>query len=241
MKMYEGLAAWWPVLSAPAEYRHEASVYARALERACRPRTVLELGSGGGNNASHLKKRFEMTLVDRSPAMLRVSRRLNPECAHARGDMRTVRLRRTFDAVFLHDAVQYLTTALDLGRSMRTAFVHCRPGGAALFVPDAVRETFRPGASHGGHDGRGRALRYLEWTGPARGTTFTTEYALLVRSGHAVRCIHDRHRLGLFPRATWLRLLRDAGFRARRLRLRNGGEDGGWCDAFLGVRPGRRP
>jgi len=30
--------------------------------------TVLELGSGGGNNASYLKHRFAMTLVDRSPA-----------------------------------------------------------------------------------------------------------------------------------------------------------------------------
>ena len=31
-----------------------------------RLRTLLELGSGGGNNASHLKARFEMVLVEPS-------------------------------------------------------------------------------------------------------------------------------------------------------------------------------
>jgi hypothetical protein len=40
-----------------------------------------------------------MTLVDLSEEMLVVSRQLNPECQHHQGDMRTVRLGRTFDAV----------------------------------------------------------------------------------------------------------------------------------------------
>src|SRR3972149_1508073 len=70
------------------------------LGQACRtaPHTVLELGSGGGNNASHMKAHFKLTLVDRSPAMLAVSRALNPECEHLEGDMRTLRLGRGFDA-----------------------------------------------------------------------------------------------------------------------------------------------
>ncbi len=33
------------------------------------------------------------------------SRELNPDCEHVLGDMRTLRLGRTFDAVFVHDAV----------------------------------------------------------------------------------------------------------------------------------------
>ena len=72
--------------------------------------TLLELGSGGGNNASHLKHRFECTLTDLSPEMLALSRTLNPECEHIEGDMRTLRLERTFDAVFVHDAIAYITT-----------------------------------------------------------------------------------------------------------------------------------
>src|SRR5260370_768990 len=85
------------------------------------PLTVLELGSGGGNSAFHLKAHFAMTLVDLSPRMLLVSRKLNPECEHIRGDIRTLRLGRTFDAVFVHDAICHMTTEPDLRAVLQTA------------------------------------------------------------------------------------------------------------------------
>lgn len=58
--------------------------------------------------------------------------------------MRSVRLVREFGAGFVHDAVDYMTTERDLGRAVETAFVHCRKGGLALFVPDDVAESFAP-------------------------------------------------------------------------------------------------
>ena len=71
--------------------------------------------------------------------------------------MRTVRLGRTFDCVFVHDAVCYMTTEHDLRAAIATAAAHCRPGGVVLMAPDYVRETFRPGTDHGGHDGAERS------------------------------------------------------------------------------------
>src|SRR6202795_1047413 len=137
-RLYSELAEWWPTFSVPEEYREEAAFFARALTETCdsRPRTVLELGSGGGNNASHLKAHFQMTLVDLSPGMLDLSRTLNPEGEHLRGDMRNMGLGRIFYAVFVHDAVMYMTTEDELRQVIDTAFVHCRPGGAALLMPD---------------------------------------------------------------------------------------------------------
>jgi SAM-dependent methyltransferase len=219
-KLYDELAAWWPLMSAPADYAEEAAFYAATLSAACDhpPRTVLELGSGGGNNASHLNARFEMTLVERSSGMLEVSRTLNPACEHVQGDMRTARLGRQFDAVFVHDAVSYLTTQIDLGLAIDTAFVHCRPGGAALFAPDYVRENFSPGTDHGGEDDDGRGLRYVEWRwdpDPAD-STYVVDYAYLLRDRDgSIRAEHDRHVEGLFARADWLRLLANAGFDPR--------------------------
>jgi SAM-dependent methyltransferase len=219
-KLYGELAAWWPLLSAPADYAEEAAFYQRMLletcERTCH--TLLELGSGGGNNASHLKTRFSMVLVDRSPGMLEVSRALNPECEHLVGDMRTARLGRQFDCVFVHDAVAYMTTEADLRRAIETAYVHCEPGGAALFAPDHVRENFRASTDHGGHDGVNRGLRYLEWTwdpDPAD-SSYVVDYAYLLRERDGSMHVEwDRHIEGLFARADWLRLLADVGFQPK--------------------------
>lgn len=218
-KLYHELARWWPLLSAPEEYREEAAFFSNIIRDRCRhaPQTVLELGSGGGNNASFMKEDFQLTLVDLSPEMLAVSRDLNPECEHREGDMRTVRLDRQFDAVFVHDAIMYMTTESDLARVMETVYRHCKPGGVALLSPDHVRETFTPGTDHGGHDGDGRGLRYLEWTfEPEPGdTTYRVEFAILLREADgSIRLEQERHTLGLFPRDTWLKLLRNNGFQA---------------------------
>jgi SAM-dependent methyltransferase len=179
-------------------------------------RTLLELGAGGGNNASHLKRHFSCTLSDLSPQMLTLSRQLNPECEHVLGDMLTVRLGRTFDVVFVHDAVSYLTTDDDLAACIGTAFAHTRPGGIALFVPDCTRETLELGTDHGGHDGAdGRRLRYLEWSTDDDPTdaTYEVEFAIVLREpGRESRVVHDRHVLGVFPAHTWLHLLEATGF-----------------------------
>ena len=240
--MYGELAGWWPLLSAPSEYAEEAEVYRRLLvEAADRPPvTVLELGSGGGNNAAHLKAHFQLTLVDLSPGMLEVSREENPGCEHVQGDMRTVRLGRTFDAVFVHDAVMYMTSEEDLRQAIETAFVHCRPGGVALFAPDHLRENFRTGTDWGGHDGDGRAVRFLEWTWDPDplDTTYTVDYAYLLREADgSVRVEHDRHVEGLFPRATWLRLLSEAGFQARAVPVEHSELEPGSYELFVATRP----
>ncbi|HWM88955.1 MAG TPA: class I SAM-dependent methyltransferase [Kofleriaceae bacterium] len=241
-RFYEELADWWPLMSAPADYEEEAAFYggqlAAAGDQPCR--TLLELGSGGGNNASHLKARFEMTLVELSVGMLAVSRRLNPECEHVQGDMRAVRLGRQFDRVFIHDAIVFMTTAGDLRRALETAFLHCRPGGAALFAPDHVRENFRPSTDHGGEDGPERSLRYLEWVWDPDpdDNTYVADYAFMLReSDGQVRAEHDRHLEGLFPRAEWLRLATEVGFEPRVVPFDHSELEPGSYEVFVCVRP----
>ena len=220
-RVYSDLAEWWPLISPPQEYAEEATHLAGVLGSAEVPvREVLDLGSGGGGVAVHLKERFTMTLVDLSEGMLAVSRRLNPKCEHIRGDMRTIRLGRTFDAVLVHDAVDYMTCEDDLRQVIETAFAHCRPGGMALFVPDHIADTFREAAGGGGgsgSDATGRQASFREWTwdpDPADDWV-QAEYEFVLRAADgAVQVVRETHRLGAFSRTTWLRLLADAGFDA---------------------------
>jgi SAM-dependent methyltransferase len=243
-RRYTDLAEWFHLLTAPEEYAEEADSYRRFLLEASAtpPRTLLELGSGGGNNAWHYKRHFTATLVDLSPQMLAISARINPECEHIQGDMRTVRLGRLFDAVFVHDAVMYLTTDADLRQAMTTAFVHCRPGGVALFAPDFVRETFVPCTEHGGNDGDGRALRYLEWTTDPDPTdkTYLSDFVyVLHEEGQPARCVHEQHAHALFRRADWLRLLAEVGFRASVRPFEHSEVPPGTLEVFVAVRPER--
>ena len=147
LQLYRDLADWYPLLTPVGDYAEAAAFYRRLFENHCRrpPRTLLDLGSGGGHNAAYLKATLACTLVDLAPAMLALSRRLNPDCEHVQGDMRSIRLGRLFDCVLLHDAVSYMASRTDLARAIATAFEHTAPGGVAMFQPDFVSETFEPG------------------------------------------------------------------------------------------------
>ncbi|MFL5756253.1 MAG: class I SAM-dependent methyltransferase [Chloroflexota bacterium] len=218
--LYGELAPWFHLFTPPEEYADEAAEVLDLVRRHATGsvETLLELGAGGGNTASHLRRELTVTLSDLSPEMLELSRSINPGVEHVVGDMRTLRLGRTFDAVLIHDAICYMTTEEDLTAAFETAFVHLRPGGAAVFAPDATRETFKPGVDDGGEDGDdGRALRYLEWIADhdPGDTTYEVDYAILLRAPDGTVSVrHDRHIEGLFATGTWLDLLADAGFEA---------------------------
>jgi SAM-dependent methyltransferase len=219
-RLYGDLATWWPLFSPPHHYAPEAEWIIRAFGRACArpPATILELGSGGGNMASHLAGYARMTLVDLSPQMLAMSRTLNPDMEHIEDDMRTVRLGRTFDAVFIHDAIMYMTSEDDLAAALATARAHLGADGVLLVQPDHIAETFEPGTETGGHDaddGSGRGLRYLVWTHlPAPGAcTQHSDFAMLLRHPNGeVETVHDRHTTGLFARDAWRAAFTCAGF-----------------------------
>jgi SAM-dependent methyltransferase len=241
-RLYSEFADWYQLLSSPAEYAEDARIYLGLLTEATgsAPRTLLELGSGAGNVASHYKQSVTATLTDLSPQMLALSQRVNPGCEHIQGDMRTLSLGRIFDAVLVHDAVQYLTTEADLRMTMATAFAHCRPGGVALFAPEYTRESFVAATTHGGYDEDGRSMRFLAWIWDpdASDSTYSVDFAYLFHEdGQPTRSAHEQHIQGLFARADWLRLLAEVGFRAVVRPFPHSELPPGAVIVFLGIKP----
>ena len=121
--------------------------------------------------------------------------------------------------------------------ALRTAAVHCRPGGRVAVLPDFTREVFDPGTYHGGRDGAdGRGLRYLEWAWDpdASDHTYLVDYAFVLRTPDgSVTVEHDRHEDGLFARADWLRWFAEAEIPATCQADRFG------RDVFVGIRTAR--
>ncbi len=148
--------------------------------------------------------------------MLAVSRRLNPECDHYVGDMRTIRLGRRFDAVLVHDAIDYIIGTQDLRQVIQTAAAHCKPGGIALFVPDYTKDTFGElaGGGGGGVDETGRTASFIErtWDPDPADDWVQADYEFTLHTpGGTPEVVHESHRLSAFSGDTWLSLLTKAG------------------------------
>lgn len=225
-RLYDDLAWLWPLLSPPEHYESEAAVLAGLIEAHLRPEpdrpaALLELGAGGGHTLVHLADRHDCTAVDLSEPMLENCRRLVPRADTVCADMRWVRLGRTFDAVFIHDAVDYLLNADDVRRTLDTAAAHLRPGGLCVVAPTYTRETFVDGdVADDGTTTDSEQLTYFTFVHDPDPDDDTFEMILLylIREARTrrVQVIEDRHTCGLFTAAQWLGWLRDAGFDARR-------------------------
>ena len=236
-KLYTELACWWQLVAPTKDYAKDAAFFGK-LFRAGNATTLLELGSGGGGNVAWLLKNdFTLTLTDISGAMLAESKKQNPELEHNQGDMRELRIGRTFDGVLIHDAIMYMTSEEDLRAALLTAYEHCKPGGVVVIVPDWVAENFRPHTTHEGKYAGERGVRYLEWIWDAdpNDTKVNYEFILALKEGDELRTVVDRHVVGVFPCATWVRLLQDVGFEAKVVEdLSTGAER---SKVFLGHKP----
>ncbi|MCB9778583.1 MAG: class I SAM-dependent methyltransferase [Alphaproteobacteria bacterium] len=216
-RLYDDLAAWWPLLSPPEHYAAEARAFLTILAHARGQDigSLLELGSGGGHLASCMPGALDLVLVDRAPAMLAASRALNPDRTHVEADMAVLDLGRTFDAVLLHDAVMYLTAPGALDAACATAARHLVPGGAFLVLPDLVADSFEESTVSGGTDAPdGRGARLLEWRwdpDPTDGRFRVDMNFLLREADGTVRAVHDVHEMALFERNDLWRAIRAAG------------------------------
>jgi trans-aconitate methyltransferase len=193
-RLYTELAAWWPHLAERESHANEAHLYQSLLDEAFGGRvgSILELGSGGGLLASHFDKEREVVLSDLSEDMLAQCRIHNPDRTCHRADMRTMQLNRTFSAVFLHDAVMYLTSAEDLQATFDTAAAHLDSGGVFMVLPDVVKEHFEEMSVSGGSTGIPAAqLLEWHWDPDPSDSTYQLELSFLLKDEHGkIEAVH---------------------------------------------------
>jgi len=213
---YNELAWTEDVFADPAECEREVMVYIDLIERTAPkpPRTLLHLGCGAGFFDATFKRYFEVTGVDLSRGMLERARAAHPDIGYLEGDMRTLRLGRTFDAVAIPDSIDYMSTKDDLRKIIHTSSEHLKPGGVLLIVAKP-EETFQDnnfvytGTSK---DGTHVTLFENNYINPNRPNTYECTLIYLIRHKGKLTIHTENHVLGLFPRSVWEEIFREEGF-----------------------------
>jgi SAM-dependent methyltransferase len=217
-----GDLAWTDGLSPLEEYADEARLWINAIRKHARrkPTTLLHLGCGAGGHDAVFKKHFQVTGVDVSSAMLDIARKRNPETKYLVGDMRTIRLKESFDVVAIPDSIGHMVTKADLRKAVATANEHLKPGGVLLIVA-AVREEFRENNfiykySHHGIQVTVFENNYIRHSSRSR---YEATVVYLIRRKGKLEIDADTTAIGLFGLSTWLDLLKKSGLRVRRMRM----------------------
>ena len=217
-RLYDDLAWTWPIISPPEDYIEESKKFRDLIIKHSKieVKTLLDLGCGGGHNDFTLKRYFEITGVDVSSQMLEGAKKLNPEVTYLSGDMRSVRLGKTFDAVTIFDSISYMLTVEELRAAFQTAYVHLNPGGVFLtYMEEETPERFTQNKTTvSTHTKGGVEITLIEnqYDPDPRDTTFEATFIFLIRRGGDLAIEADRHLLGIFPVATWIDLAKKVSF-----------------------------
>lgn len=143
MPVFGAYSRYYNLLYKDKDYPGETE-YVHSLIRKHHPgaKSILDLGCGTGRHDLLLAGMgYEVTGVDQSEEMLTVANSqlgpLNPQSStlnFTRGDIRAVRLDKTFDVVIsLFHVMSYQVTNADLREAFATARVHLKPGGIFIF------------------------------------------------------------------------------------------------------------
>ena len=144
MNVFQEYANYYNLLYREKDYDGEAAFVRELLRRnAPQTRTLLELGCGTGRHAEYFARHGDALYgIDLSADMLTIAQEraaqlpavLAARLRFSAGDLRTIRLEQTFDAVIsLFHVMSYQTTNADLVKAFATAKAHLKPGGLFLF------------------------------------------------------------------------------------------------------------
>jgi len=229
-RLYKDLSWTWPIISPPEDYVKEGKRYKSLIKKHSQipVSTLLNLGCGGGHVDWILKNHFSITGIDISMNMLKLAKKLNPDVIYNKDDMRTVSLKKLFDAVLIHDSVNYMLTKKDLSSVFKTAYNHLKPGGMLLTFAEEYNKIKQHRLSWSIHKKDDTEITFIEhyYDPDPTDTTFECTFVYLIRKKKRLTIKTDRHLCGLFKPVTWLSLLRRCGFEVKKqvYEYRYGGE-----------------
>lgn len=135
---FDAYSRYYDLLYRDKDYEAEVDYIASLLTRhGCVGQQLLEFGSGTGRHGRLLAGRgYQVTGIERSPEMVALAQSGDggPGFTCQQGDIRTVRLGRTFDAVLsLFHVLSYQVDNAAIQAVFNRAAEHLRPGGLFLF------------------------------------------------------------------------------------------------------------
>lgn len=224
-RLYKDLAWTWPIISPPEEYIEESEKYKEAILKYSKipVETLLNLGCGGGHVDWTLKKYFRITGVDISQDMLRLAKKLNPEVTYLKGDMRKYRLKKKFDAVLIHDSINYMLTEKDLKLVFGTGYMYLKPGGVLITFVEQHGRLKQNKVDFSTHKKDNIEITFIEhyYDADPKDTTYECTFIYLIRKNKKIEIHADRHLCGIFTLNTWLTILRNVGFSVKKLKFKH--------------------
>ncbi|MFB6246763.1 MAG: class I SAM-dependent methyltransferase [Candidatus Pacearchaeota archaeon] len=220
MNDYSYFAKYYDLLYSNKNYKQESQKLAKILEKTLKTagKEILEVACGTGEHIKYLKNRFKFTGIDLDKNMLKIARNKNPQVHFKVADMKSFSMNKKFDAITcLFSSIGYVENRQELRKTIENFSNHLKEGGALVIEPLFTKDTFPKNFRHlRCYDGDSVKLsRLLKANFKGNYVFLDSYYTLSEGKSKQVKQWHDRHRLFLFTQKELLKILEEAGFKAK--------------------------
>ena len=217
---YRQLAKYYDLLYEWKDYEKESHTLLQLIRRykLSSGNSLLDVGCGTGRHILHLRKKFDCVGMDISRHMLKEARRNVKGARFVHGDMTSFDLERQFDvALCLFSSIGYVRTYPRLARTLRNFAKHLRDGGVVIIEPWFTKAQWKQGSVHMLSRSRSDELKIVRvgYSDVRGDVSVLDERILVAEKDKGISYYKDGQTMGLFDRARFLRLMREAGLRAR--------------------------
>jgi SAM-dependent methyltransferase len=219
---YGELAKYYDLLYSGKDYDRESRTIADLIKRykESAGNSLLDVGCGTGRHIQGLATWFDCVGLDASEEMLEQARRNAKGVEFIRGDMVDFDLGRKFDVVLcLFSSIGYVKTYPRLARTLRNFAKHLEDGGVMIVEPWLTRATAKDGYMHvlvQGDDSL-KVVR-VDITRVRGNLSILDERIVVADRAKGMATYNDHMAMGLFEKEEFLRLMREAGLKARFLK-----------------------
>ena len=196
------------------DYRKESKEIKEIIElhKKSDGKKLLDVACGTGQHAFFLRKFFKVEGLDVQPEMLAVAGRRNPGVTFHKGDMRSFKLPKKFDAVTcLFSSIGYVKTLTGLRTAVQNMVDHLQPGGVIIVEPWLTPKTFKRRHVGGVYVNQPVLKIARINSSKVKGRVSRLDFHYLVGTPRGVRHFITQERLGLFSLREYMDAFRRSG------------------------------
>ena len=216
--MYKELAKYYDLIYHWKDYEKEALRIKELIKKYQNSdaKKLLDVACGTGKHLEYFKENYSCTGIDLNEEMIDIAKVNINDVSFTQADMINFNLNDTYDVILcLFSSIGYVQTYENLKKTIGNFAHHLTSGGIVIIEPWFTKSTYKvglPGMTT--YEGEDIKIARLNTTKLEDNRSIMEMHYLIVERDKDVKYFVDRHEVGLFEMDTFLKIMKETGFKA---------------------------
>lgn len=237
--MYGDLAKYYDLIYSWKNYKNESKIITQIILKYKKSdgNSLLEVACGTGKYLENMRGKFSCTGIDLNEGMLNIAKKKFPDIRFIKGNMINFKVDYKYDIIIcLFSSIGYVKTYPNLRKTLENFSKHLKTGGVVLIEPWLTKAAYKIGTPHlNVYQDKNMKIARVSVSKAKGNVSIMEMHYLIAEKDKEVKHFVSVEKLGMFEIKKTLKLMKDAGLKARFLKRGSFDKARGF---FVGVKSG---